>query len=373
MFATMSPPAISGTAVVNITTDSATITWTTDQPSDSLVSYGTTTAYGSTTGDPTMTTNHSITVTGLALQTAYHFTVTSNNAYGLSSISTDNTFTTASPITVTITSPTNGSSISRPDIMVKGTITNTTGNETGVTVNGVVANVHGNEFTANHVPLAEGTNTITVTAIDTAGYTATASVTVTASTTGNYITITSNIDSGIATLEPTLRVDGYASGTTPSMSYLGPGPVDWTNCISYDACKVKMTAEGTYYFTATGTGTDGNNYQDTIGITVLSRTAMNALLQAKWNGMKTALVNGDIEGAVSYFADDTKIIYKNKFSTLGSERINAIFASFSDFKLEVFYGQLAECGAIRVEADGTFSYPVTLIKDKNGIWKIMGF
>ncbi|GAI54653.1 unnamed protein product, partial [marine sediment metagenome] len=42
------PPTISGVSASNITQTSATITWTTDENSDSLVEYGTTTGYGST-------------------------------------------------------------------------------------------------------------------------------------------------------------------------------------------------------------------------------------------------------------------------------------------------------------------------------------
>jgi hypothetical protein len=38
--------------------------------------------------------------------------------------------------------------------MVKGTVTNSTGNETGVTVNGIVATVYGDYFVANNVSLS---------------------------------------------------------------------------------------------------------------------------------------------------------------------------------------------------------------------------
>jgi len=72
-----------------------------------------------------------------------------------SSSSGDNTFTTLSPITLTITSPLDGDTIYRPDVMVTGTVDNTTGNETGVTVNGIVAVVYNGEFFVNHVPLEE--------------------------------------------------------------------------------------------------------------------------------------------------------------------------------------------------------------------------
>src|SRR5207253_178426 len=43
------PPTITSVTASNITTSGATITWTTNEASDSQVEYGTTTAYGSQT------------------------------------------------------------------------------------------------------------------------------------------------------------------------------------------------------------------------------------------------------------------------------------------------------------------------------------
>src|SRR5262245_46190435 len=52
----------------------AIITWTTNATSDSQVEYGTTTAYGqSTPVDPTLTTSHQVSVSGLNQATQYHF------------------------------------------------------------------------------------------------------------------------------------------------------------------------------------------------------------------------------------------------------------------------------------------------------------
>jgi len=372
-FTTVGYPIITAIIVSDVTTMSAVITWTTDQPSDSLVSYGTTTNYGSVLSDPTMTMNHSITLASLGMQTTYHFIISSRNASGIPASSADNTFTTAGPITVAITAPLTGSAVSRPDVMVQGTISNSMGSETGVTVNGVLAIVYGNEFVANHVPLAEGMNTITVNATDTAGFTASASETITATTTGNYISLTSNIDSGISALEPTLRVDGYASGTTPSISYLGPGSVDWTNCVSYDACKIKMATEGIYYFTATGTGVDGNTYQDSEAIVVFSRMAMDALLKAKWEGMRTSLLSDNIEGALDYFVEPSKDRYRQAFAAIGSAGINTRFSSIMELRFNTMYGPVAQYWVLRSETDGTFAYPVTFVQDVNGIWRLMGF
>ncbi|GBD97125.1 MAG TPA: hypothetical protein ENG83_12440 [Nitrospirae bacterium] len=200
--AALSPilPAIRDIAASNINTDSATITWITDQQADSLVEYGTTTSYGNSASDAAMVTSHSITLTGLVPGITYHFKIKSTNSYGFSSSSGDETFTTLSPITVTITSPLDNDTINRTDVMVKGTVSNTTGNETGVVINGIVAVVYNGEFFVNHVPLEEGDNIITANATDMDGYTATVSITVNAVTTEPYVTLRANIESGIAPL-----------------------------------------------------------------------------------------------------------------------------------------------------------------------------
>src|SRR5438132_608499 len=64
-----------------ITTSGTTITWQTDVPSDSQVEYGNSENLGTlTTLDITMTTNHSVTLTGLSANTNYIFNVKSKPA-----------------------------------------------------------------------------------------------------------------------------------------------------------------------------------------------------------------------------------------------------------------------------------------------------
>jgi subtilase family serine protease len=92
---TTSPPVISSVATTNLTSTSVTVTWTTDQPASSLVNYGTTTGYGSSsTIDPTLVTAHSVTLTGLTANTTYNFDVVSANAASQSSTSPNSTFST---------------------------------------------------------------------------------------------------------------------------------------------------------------------------------------------------------------------------------------------------------------------------------------
>jgi hypothetical protein len=106
------PPVISNVAAGSITPTSATITWTTNENSDSQVEYGPTTAYGqSTTLNPALVTAHSQGLSGLTAGTIYHYRVKSRDAAGNLAVSGDFTFTTApdtTPPTVASFSPAAG-------------------------------------------------------------------------------------------------------------------------------------------------------------------------------------------------------------------------------------------------------------------------
>jgi len=70
----------------------AIVTWTTSLASTSYVDYGLTSSYGSTIGNNTMVTGHSITLTNLSLNATYHYRVRSTGYLGHETISGDYTF-----------------------------------------------------------------------------------------------------------------------------------------------------------------------------------------------------------------------------------------------------------------------------------------
>jgi hypothetical protein len=86
----------------------ATITWTTDEPSDSVIHYGTTTALGNTLSDNAMITNHQILLTGLLPDTTYYYEVQSTDASNNKATDNNNgnyyTFTTEQDTTPPIIS-----------------------------------------------------------------------------------------------------------------------------------------------------------------------------------------------------------------------------------------------------------------------------
>jgi purple acid phosphatase-like protein len=89
------PPVISGVSASSVTTTSSTIGWTTNEASDTQVEYGTTTAYGSSTGlNASLVASHTAFVSALTSSTLYHYRVKSKDAAGNLSVSGDFTFTT---------------------------------------------------------------------------------------------------------------------------------------------------------------------------------------------------------------------------------------------------------------------------------------
>ncbi len=92
-------PIISGVTASGIAASSATIAWTTNELSDSLVEYGLTASYGSSTIlDSSMSAIHSQQITGLAASSTYHYRVKSKDATGNLNISGDYTFTTQAAV-----------------------------------------------------------------------------------------------------------------------------------------------------------------------------------------------------------------------------------------------------------------------------------
>jgi hypothetical protein len=278
----------------------------------------------------------------------------------------------APSITIYISSPLDGEAVSKPGVTVKGAIINTTGNETGVTVNGIPAAVYGNQFIASHVPLAEGSNTLTVTATDMAGNSATTSITVNAVTTGSYIRFTSDIESGIAPLEAILRIDGSFSITNSNMSVTGPAAIALIDNPGPDEYRIRMTAEGIYTFTANATGPDGNVYQDTVAIIVMNKAQLDKMLRAKWTSMTNALGIGDTATASSYISSAAGTSYQEMFNALAAQ-LSSIMATQTALNPVSIRNNVAKYELVTSENGKAYSYEIIFINDTNGLWMIWEF
>lgn len=77
----ITPPSFSNTQVSFLTSTSATITWTTNEPATSQVFYGSGVVNTANTLDASLVTDHSMTLTGLGASGLYRYYVSSKDAY----------------------------------------------------------------------------------------------------------------------------------------------------------------------------------------------------------------------------------------------------------------------------------------------------
>ncbi len=306
--------------------------------------------------------------------TTYHITAT--NPSGSITLEVTIVVDQDNPLTIQISSPAADASLTRPDSMVQGSITNTGTAETGITVNGRVALQDTSGFIANHVLLHPGDNIITATVSDTAGHSTATSVIVHVNPNDNYIELSSDSELGIAPLEFTLNVDATftlpASGAT--LSHNGSGTVEILSS-SPDTFKVRLTTPGIYYFTATVIE-DGTTYTDVVAVQVLDTQVFDSMLQEVWTTMKSALINGDFQTAVLQFTHGSRAIFEQLFAALQG---NASQMAQAMQPIELVYQKNATA-EYRISRDIQFNgqaetvvFYIYFDREGDGIWRIRDF
>ncbi|BBO72189.1 hypothetical protein DSCA_61190 [Desulfosarcina alkanivorans] len=340
--------------------DNATLSWTStyadtlfiDQDIGAIEPSGTMTVY------PLQTTMYTITATGSGGTTTASAVVTVNH-----------------PITLQITEPVDGAVISDTAVTVRGTIAHANGLETGLMVNGVATIIDGGQFTANHVPLVQGENTITATATDTSGFTFSDSITVNAEMPEDYIRLTATPVSGTSPFETTLRIDSSFAVASVQMTYFGPDDPTYSD-VSLDERKAQVTTEGLHDFSVEVTDSEGNIYTDEVSVEVVDEEALDALLQDKWTKMKTALMTGDIDGALEFHHEHQREKYEGIYNALGSD-LTTLSGQMQDISMVSYVNGLAK---YKIQQDHeiagqvvTITYYIYFSRDANGLWLIESY
>ena len=259
---------------------------------------------------------------------------------------------------------------------VTGTVTNIPGCETGVTVNGVTALVSDNKFTADHVPLEEDDNEITVSVVDADGFTLSETISVSVYLEENYISLKADEYSGVSPFKTILTVDGsFSINEDPNITYSGPGYVDISKVPGEYGYNLEITEPGLYSITAEAQY-EGNTYSDSIDILVMDAKSLNGLLKAKWSGMRTALVDGDVEDAIKYFTIEKKDSYEEVFQ-LYANQIGNVIANAEEIESVKLTSRKAKYLLdFTVNENGelkTYSTYVIFYLDSDGIWRIHFF
>jgi len=155
------------------------------------------------------------------------------------------------------------------------------------------------------------------------------------------------------------------------MDFDGDGVIDY-NGTTFENISYTYTSEGVFYPKVIISDDQGNTYSDTIAITVLSKTEIDALLRSKWEGMKTALAQNDINSAVSYFDDFSKDAYKETFTVLLS-LLPPIVQELNDIQFIKVMKNSVEYDIRTIRNGKEYSFHLLFVKDLDGLWKIRSF
>ncbi len=279
-------------------------------------------------------------------------------------------FTVKNPLEIKITSPSDGETINKSKIIVKGTLKSDT-KDVGIKVSGIIAEIMGNEWIANNIPFAIGSNIITATATDSYGNTDTKTITVYTNDITQLVELSANITSGIAPLEVFFSASTSFTPVSYQMDFEGDGVIDYTGA-AFEDISHTYTTEGIFYPTLTVTDNQGNTYSDTIAITVLNKTEIDTLLKGKWEGMKEALVEGNIEGALKFFVGRSADRYRSIFEAL-KDQLPVIMGTFIELNIINVFENISEYEIVANENGQLYSYPGVFIRNGNGIWKFKDF
>jgi PKD repeat protein len=285
------------------------------------------------------------------------------------------TFNVKSNLEITITSPSDGETINRAKIMVRGTVRSDT-KDIGITVNGIVAEITGNNWIANNIPLAMGSNTITAVATDSFGNKVSKAITVNTNNITQFVEFSANITSGIPPLQVYFLVS--TSSFTPvlyQMDFQGDGIIDYSGATFLNV-SYTYSSEGVFYPKITISDAQGNTYSDTIAITVLSKTEMDTLLKSKWDGMKGSLASDDTNGALNNFIQESRALYSDIFNALRTQ-LPQIVKEMEDIQLVYMKNGFAKYRMRKNESYGgqilTITYYVYFAIDTDGVWRIYKF
>lgn len=304
-------------------------------------------------------------------ETTTTYVITATGTEGAATDSVTLTVTSI-PLQISITSPREEDTIHGPAAMVQGTIAGASGNEVGVVVDGITALVDGDRFAANHIPLETGENVITAVAMDSEGNTAETSVSINAVSDENNIGISVDPEIGVSPFETTLTVDGSFHVSDPYVWGTGPGSVVISGGEEDNRFNVRLTSPGIYLLMAEAVDDQGNVHTGRVSVQVLSEVELDAMLQPKWNEMKSALTEGDVDEAVKFFSDASRSMYHQRFSALASV-LDQVAGDMGPIAFVEASGDQAVYDLTTVRDGKIYSYQLVFIREEDGIWRIYNF
>jgi len=271
-----------------------------------------------------------------------------------------------------ISSPVDHSSVIGSDTVVKGTVTSSS-EEIGIMVNGMAAQAFGSQFAAAGIRLGVGENTITAYAANACGQRVQASVSVQVASVGPQILLDAHPAQGVPPMAVTLHTTSALDHPVVQYQWdlTGDGTIETSGAALTDFTTT-YDKEGLYFPTVLITDDQQNRYSKTAVVYVFKKDATESLILKRWNGMKAALQNKDVEGALAFFAESSKEMYRQNFTVM-KEILPQMAADMGTPRFVRF----VEIGAVyemqAVQGGREYSFHVEFVKDYDGLWKIRFF
>jgi hypothetical protein len=102
---------------------------------------------------------------------------------------------------------------------------------------------------------------------------------------------------------------------------------------------------------------------------------LEVTLFAIWNKMSQAVIDGDLETALSYYDDWSKKKYRRIYSEWDREKAKRVFGNIKTlhvYSLDLKHGR-AEVGLVREENGMNYSYPARFMRNPiNCVWRLQG-
>jgi hypothetical protein len=257
-------------------------------------------------------------------------------------------------------------------LLVRGTLqTGDVGVEVGVTVNGIAASLQGNTFVAL-VPMTPEITSLTAVGTTAAGDTASATIALTVTPAPEpAFTLHASPTSGVAPLTVIFSVLGGPVPASIALDLEGDGTPDFTGP-SLEGQTFTYATPGLYIPTVSVTDAQGNRLTASAVVHVFDGIALDALLQAKWQGIKAALQGMDAPAALQFIASRARDVYEQLFTELAT-LLPTVGADLGDIRLVEVREDLAEYEILVVEDGQRLSYYVEFIRDEDGLWRVNFF
>lgn len=328
------------------------------------------TSLGVVSGPP-----YQLAVTGLAVG-SYSFTVAITDATSTVA-STPATVTVIAAPTVTLTSPSNGASITDSVVTVSGSVQSPP--NSAISVNGVVGTIAPDgTFFASNVPLTTGSNPLIFSVTTPDNQTATQGITVT-SAGPPPVEVDTSTNSGLAPLNVHFNMFDRTSTavTQVNISCTGNGTVDIsttaidTTGLSNDLGACGYSSAGYYHPTVSVIGSSGQTlYTSTQTVYVVAPTDLELTVRSVYVGMLGRLTAGDVTGALNAVTGSAYPKYSAVFNSLSN--LPSVISQLGTIQQATVTDGVAEYLLLRNSSGGQVSFLLYLMRGEDGIWRIDG-